>query len=299
MKQYTWMTGKRVSKFGTLLKRAFNNWLSRDPFREGAVIGYYTIFALPGLLVVIITLTSIVFGAELVNGHLHKEISSVMGTDTADQIQALLSASLMHKDSYVATIIGLVTMLIGATAVFAELQTSFNAIWHVESVSKRSGVVKFLLTRIFSFGLILSIAFLLLISLVFSSLLAALGMWIQEYWGASFLTLFWIVNSVFSVAVITLLFALMLKILPDARIKWHSVWVGACIMSVLFVLGKSAIGLYFGSVHPGLGYGAAGSIVLILLWTSYSTMIVFFGAEFTKVYADDREESQQAKVVGL
>ena len=144
----------------------------------------------------------------------------------------------------------------------------------------------FLKTRLFSFGLIISIAFLLLISLVISSVLSALGSWISGHGSESLLVLFKILNFIISVGIITLLFALMFKILPDAKIQWNFVWVGAFFTAVLFTLGKSALGLYFGKADPGSGYGAAGSIILILLWTSYSSMIVFFGAEFTKVYAE-------------
>ena len=261
-------------------------WYDHDPFREGAIIAYNAIFAIPGLLVVVITFAGYFFGDDAVSGHLHKQLSSVMGVDIADQIQKMIIMALKSKDSVMATIIGIATIIIGATAVFVELQKTLNNIWQVKVSDTKSDFWMFIKTRLFSFGLIISIAFLLLISLVLSSLLSAIGTWVQQYWSESFLVLFKVLNTIFSLAIITSLFALMFKILPDARIKWPSVWIGAFVTSFLFVIGKSALGLYFGKANPGSGYGAAGSIILILIWTSYSSMIVFFGAEFTKTYSD-------------
>lgn len=261
-------------------------WYDHDPFREGAIIAYNAIFAIPGLLVVVITFAGYFFGDDAVSGHLHKQLASVMGVDIADQIQKMIIMALKSKDSVMATIIGIATIIIGATAVFVELQKTLNNIWQVKVSDTKSDFWMFIKTRLFSFGLIISIAFLLLISLVLSSLLSAIGTWVQQYWSESFLILFKVLNTIFSLAIITSLFALMFKILPDARIKWPSVWIGAFVTSFLFVIGKSALGLYFGKANPGSGYGAAGSIILILIWTSYSSMIVFFGAEFTKTYSD-------------
>jgi membrane protein len=277
---------KRSVKIGPMLLTTLKNWFARDPFREGAIIAYYSIFALPGLLVVIITISGYFFGAEVVSGHLHNQIAEAMGPDAADQVQGLLIMSLKSKDSLMATIIGLVTILIGATAVFAQLQQSLNTIWEVKVSTTKSGILTFLKVRLFSFGLIISIAFLLLISLVISSLISSLGSWIEQYWSATSLVVFEILNMFLSLGIIALLFAMMFKILPDAKIRWRSVWIGGFLTSLLFVIGKTALGLYFGKANPGSGYGVAGSVILILLWTSYSSMIVYLGAEFTKVYSD-------------
>lgn len=270
-----------------LLKTTFKKWNEHDPFREGAVIAYSAIFALPGLLVMVIILVGYFFGTDVVSGRLHQEIARAMGTSTADEIQQMITVALSAKDSIWATILGIVVIIIGAAGIFVELQKTFNIIWEVKVIPYRSGVWKFIRTRLFSFGLILSIAFLLLISLVISSLLSGLGSWIEKYWSESFLILLKLINFIFSLAIISAVFALIFKFLPDAKIKWHSVWFGAIVTSLLFILGKSALGLYFGTAHPGSGYGAAGSIVLILIWTSYSSIIVFFGAEFTKAYSDE------------
>jgi len=276
----------RFDKTGTLLKITFKKWYDHDPFREGAIIAFNAIFAIPGLLVVVLTLAGYFFGGDVVSGHLHKQLALVMGREIADQVQNMIIMSMKSKDSILATIIGIATIIIGATAVFVEFQKTLNNIWEVKASTKKSGLWTFAKTRLFSFGLIISIAFLLLISLVVSSLLSALGSWAQKYWAESLLILFKVLNSVFSLTIITSLFAMMFKILPDAKIKWQSVWIGAFVTSFLFVIGKSALGLYFGKANPGYGYGAAGSIILILIWTSYSSMIVFFGAEFTKAYSD-------------
>ncbi len=276
----------KLRKIREVFKITIKKWWGRDPFRESAVIAYNAIFSLPGLLVVVVTVAGYFFGAEAVSGKLHQQISEAMGPDTAYQIKEMLAAANKSKDSWWATAIGVLVIIIGATGVFVQLQKSLNNIWEVKASEKKSGMLTLLRTRLFSFGLILSIAFLLLVSLVVSSVLAALGDWISGFGAESLLILFKIINFIISVGIITLLFALMFKILPDAKIQWNFVWVGAFCTALLFTLGKSALGLYFGKADPGSGYGAAGSIILILLWTSYSSMIVFFGAEFTKVYTE-------------
>ena len=209
-----------------------------------------------------------------------------MGSDTADQIQSIVMIASKSKDSLWATIMGIAIIIFGATGVFAQLQKSLNTIWEVKASATKSGILSFLKTRIFSFGLIVSIAFLLLVSLVVSSMLSAFSSWVVQNWSESLLIMFQILSFIFSLGIIAVLFALMFKFLPDAKIRWSTVWIGAVVTSMLFVIGKTALGLYFGKADPGSGYGAAGSIILILLWTSYSSMIVFFGAEFTKVYSD-------------
>lgn len=269
-----------------ILNNAFKKWKSRDPFRESSVIAFNAIFSLPGLMVVIVTTASYFFGSELINKHLHDTISSALGADTADQIQEMIVVAIRNKDSIWATILGIATILLGATGVFVQMQKSLNIIWEVKTVPGKSGIWKYIKTRLFSFGLILSIAFLLLISLVISSMLAAAGEWIRARWTDLSIMIFSILDYAASLAIITILFAMMFKILPDAKIKWRYVWVGAFVTALLFIIGKTLLGLYFGKAEPGSGYGAAGSIVLILLWTSYSAMIVFFGAEFTKAYSD-------------
>lgn len=271
-----------------MLKTALLKWYDRDPFREGAIIAYYAIFSLPGLLVLVITLAGYFFGAEAVSGQLNKQISDAIGTDSASMVETMVKSSMMSDDSIWATILGIGTIIFGATGVFAQFQKSINNIWEVEASTSKSGIWLFLKSRLFSFGLIVTLAFLLLISLVLSSMLSAFSDWIANSFSESLVVVFVVFDAVLSLGIVTVLFAMMFRILPDAKIKWKSVWIGAFITAVLFAIGKWALGLYFGTANPASGYGAAGTIILILLWASYSSMIVFFGAEFTKVYSDNR-----------
>ncbi len=271
---------------GTLLKRAFKNWYNRDPLRESSIIAYNAIFSLPGLLVVVVTLVGYFFGVDVVSGRLHQQIAGAMGAETANQVQDIIIAAKRSRDSWWATTLGVITIFIGATGVFIEMQKTLNTIWDVKATTEKSGIWVFLKTRLFSFGLIVSIAFLLLISLVVSSMLSAFSTWALYYWSSSLMVLFQAVNFIFSLAIVTVLFAFIFKILPDAKIKWNFVWIGAFLTALLFEVGKFALGFYFGKANPGSGYGTAGSIILIMLWTSYSSAIVFFGAEFTKAYSD-------------
>lgn len=269
-----------------MLKTALLKWYDRDPFREGAIIAYYAIFSLPGLMVLVITVAGYFFGDAAVSGQLNNQISAAVGEDSAKMIQQVVKSSMESKDSLWATILGIATIILGATAVFAQFQKSINTIWEVKTSTSKSGIWLFVQSRLFSFGLIITIAFLLLISLLISSSLTAFSHWIQQYISHFLMVIFVVADFALSLGITTVLFAMMFKILPDAKIKWKSVWVGAFITSILFEIGKFALSLYFGTAYPASGYGAAGSIILILLWTSYSSMIVFYGAEFTKVYSD-------------
>lgn len=276
----------RLKGVPKIAKNAFKKWIKKDPFRESSVIAYAAIFSLPGLMVVIVTLASYFFGDELVNQHIHETIAGAMGRDTADQIQQMIIVASQSRDSIWATILGVLTIFIGATGVFVQVQKSLNIIWEVKADTNKSGVWKFIKMRLFSFGLILSIAFLMLMSLVISAILSAAGQWLRNHWNESVLWIFNILNFAFSLGIIAFLFAMMFQILPDAKVKWKSVWVGGIVTAVLFVIGKTLLGFYFGKVEPGSGYGAAGSIILIMLWTTYTSMIVFYGAEFTRAYTD-------------
>lgn len=275
----------KFKEIGRLLKTAFKTWWAKDPFRESAVIAYYAIFALPGLLVMIIALAGYFFGRDAVNEHLAKEITATMGADTAEQIKIMTAKASEIKNSVWATIIGVFTIVLGATGVFAQFQKSLNIIWEVKADETKSGIWNLIKVRLFSFGLIVSIAFILIVSLVISTMLSAFGNWLSGQFSDSLLVILLVINLILSFLIITILFALMFKFLPDAKIKWRHVWVGSLVTAFLFEMGKFGLGLYFGKADPGSGYGAAGSVILILLWASYSSMIVFYGAEFTKAYA--------------
>jgi len=274
-----------IKNFGKLLKITFKEWNHKDPFRQSAVIAYYAIFSIPGLLVLIIAITGYFFGKDVVNQSILAQVSSTMGADTATQIKGMLVKASLSKSTIWGSIIGIVILLAGATGVFIELQKTLNTIWLVKSVPQK-GILPFLKARLFSFGLILAIAFLLLISLVISTALAAMSNWIRTDASGLMVIIFNILNFIFSLAIISILFALMYKILPDAKIKWKHVWLGSLVAGILFTIGKTALAFYFGKAEPASVYGTAGSIILILLWVSYSSMIMFFGAEFTAAYAN-------------
>ena len=274
----------KIQDLGELFKKTFKEWNDKDPFRQSAVIAYYAIFSIPGLLVLIIAITGYFFGKDAVNENILAQISSTLGADTAAQIKEILIKASESKSTVWGSIIGGITILVGATGVFVELQVTLNAIWQVKVVPKK-GILPILKARLFSFGLILAIAFLLTISLVLSTALAAVGMLIKGGESAFVVMIFNVLNFVFSLVIISFLFALMFKVLPDAKVQWKHVWLGSILTGLLFTIGKTALAFYFSTAEPASVYGAAGSVILILLWVSYSSMILFFGAEFTFIYA--------------
>lgn len=275
-----------IQKIFTVLKNAFVNWFAKDPLRESGIIAYYAIFSLPGLLVVILTLAGYFFGRDAVNNQVAAQFTATMGVETANQIQDIIVQASRMRNSLLTTVVGVITILVGATGVFAEFQNALNSIWGVKLDPGKSGIWQIIRVRLFSFGLIISIAFLLIISLLISALIAGFGAWLSGHFSESFLLLLQVLNTGLSFMILSALFALMFKILPDAKIKWKHVWIGSFVTALLFGIGKYALGIYFSSVNPGTGYGAAGSIILIMLWVTYSSAIVLFGAEFTHAYAN-------------
>lgn len=286
----------------SLLKKTYKAWNADDPFRQSAVIAYYAIFSLPALLVIIIAFAGAVFGTEAVTGQLSTQISGMMGGKTAEQVEEMVANASIGNKSLWATIIAIATLILGATGVFIQLQKTLNIIWDVEPVKKTkrsfgSKIWLYLRTRLLSFGIILSIGFLLLVSLVISSLLSLFSNWMEARFPDITVVLIQIANFIISLGLITVLFALMFKFLPDAEIRWREVWTGAFITALLFSIGKFALGFYFGKSDPGSAYGAAGSVVLIMLWISYSCMILFFGSEFTRQYATKDGDEIQPKSI--
>lgn len=282
-----------------LLKKTFKLWNAKDPFRESAVIAYFSIFSIPALLVIVINVAGLVFSKEGISNYLYSQIAGLMGPATAESVKGMIAVASTIGKSVWATIAGIAAMLMGATGVFAQLQKSLNTIWEVKANPTKENILTTIKMRVFSFGLIVSISFLLLVSLVISTLLSAAS----EHLGRNFSDIISYVvdglNYIVSFGVITVLFALIYKVLPDVKITWSIVWTGAMVTALLFVIGKFAIGLYSSSADPGSVYGAAGSVILILLWVSYSSMIVFFGAEFTKVYADQYQRKPPPKKIAV
>lgn len=266
-----------------LFKDAYRSWNAKDPFRQSAAVAYYAIFSLPALLVIIISIAGLFFGTEAVNQSVMDQIAKTMGHETAGQVKEMLASAVKSRTSIWATIIGIVVLISGAVGVFLELQKSLNMIWEVQT-KKQTGIWPVIRARLFSFGLVMAIGFLLLVSLVVSTALAAISGWLNAGDSAWLAVLFHTIDFAISFLVISTLFALMFKILPDVKNSWRHVFIGGMVTGILFLIGKTAITFYFGKANPASGYGAAGSIILILLWVSYSSMILFFGAEFTKAY---------------
>jgi len=273
----------QLKNLSYLFKTTFKEWNKKDPFRQSAVISYYAIFSLPGLLVLIVTLVGYFFSKDVVTQNIINQITSTFGSTIASQIKAVLINSGQTKQTILGTIIGVGVLLIGASGVFIALQKTLNEIWQIKAPEK-TGIWIAVKSRLFSFGLILAIAFLLLISLVVSTALSAVGDWIRTDESETLVFIFNCINFVVSLIVISFLFGLIFKVLPDTKIRWKHVWFGALLTGVLFTIGKTALAFYFGKATPESAYGAGGSIVLMLLWVSYSSMILFFGAEFTYTY---------------
>jgi len=250
----------------------------------GAALAYYTLFSLAPLLLLVIAIAGIVFGADAARGHVMAQLGGLIGEEGATAVQGLLKSASEPAKSILASGISILTLIVGATSTFAELQSDLDRIWRAPEVVKPSGIWGLLRTRLMSFGLIVSIGFLLLVSLVVSAGLAALGTWWGSWFGGWVITL-QIVNQIVSLLFVTALFALMYRILPSVRVGWEDVWHGAFATAVLFTVGKFAIGMYLGKAGVQSGFGAAGSIVVLLVWVFYSSQIFLLGAEFTWLYA--------------
>ncbi|HEX7015338.1 MAG TPA: YihY/virulence factor BrkB family protein [Cyclobacteriaceae bacterium] len=274
---------KKVRTYARIMKETLKRWFDRDPFRSSTVIAYYSLFSLPGLLIVLITALGYVYGTDQVTDKIITQIQGVVGSKVANDVRAIATEAAALEDNTFAYIVGIAAIIFGATGVFYHIQQSLNVIWEVKPKPKQR-FLKLLRDRLFSFGIILAIGFLLLISLAVSTLITALSEWVTRTVSESLRILFHAIDIILSLGIITVLFAAIYKFLPDVKIAWRHVWGGAIITSLLFVIAKFALGLYFGLNDPGSAYGAAGSIILILLWSSYSGMILLFGAEFTHVH---------------
>ena len=266
----------------SLVREAVARWLDDYAPSMGAALSYYTIFSIAPLLVIVIAVAGFAFGNDAASGALFGQLRGMLGDEGAAVAQRLVASAREPRTSLFATLAGLVTMVIGATTVLAELQSALNRIWRAPPV--KSGLWTMLRSRLLSLSLILAIGFLLLVSLVASAAMAALGQWGAPYFGRM-KWLFEIVNVALSLAMVTVLFAMIYKILPRVRIGWRDVWTGAAVTAILFTLGKSLIGLYLGRSAVTSGFGAAGSVVVLLAWVYYSAQIFLLGAEFTAVYA--------------
>ncbi len=275
-----------VGALGVIFWRSLSGWWNDNVPRLGASLAYYTLFALAPILVVAIAIGGLVFGPEAVRGEIVGQIQGLIGREGAMAVQAMLEGASRRSSSIVATVAGIITFFLGATGAFLELQTALNSIWHVEPKSDGSFWRELIMQRVISFGLVVAMGFLLLTSLLVSAALAA----IHQYLGNAFpgvVVLWEALNVIVSLTVITLLFALIYKVLPDVQLSWRDVWVGGLVTAGLFTIGRLVIGLYLGTASIGSTYGAAGSVIVILVWVYYSSQIILLGAEFTRAYVDE------------
>jgi membrane protein len=283
-----------LGKVWTLIKETASDWMSDDAPRLAASLAFYTLLSLAPIIVIAVSIAGLAFGPEAAKGQIAGELGAIVGTDAAKGVETVVASAKSPASGTLATVVGIGTLFIGASGVFGELQFALNRIWEVKAREGRGiwGAIK---DRFFSFTMVLSVAFLLLVSLVLSAVLSAVG---KTFTGLlpGGEAVWQVVNFVFSFAMVTGLFALIYKVVPDATIRWKDVWPGALATALLFTIGKSLLGIYLGKASVGSSYGAAGSIVVLVIWVYYSAQILFLGAEFTQVYA--RFRGQEIKPTG-
>lgn len=273
---------KRIVTFFRMLKQSAQSFSDDDAIKLSASLSYSTIFAIAPFLVIVIGLASTVFGKEAVQGRVYYQIKSLIGPDAAAQVQTIIANVELKDQGIWGTIIGSVLLIIAATGVFTEIQGSINYMWGIKAKPKK-GLVKLLVNRLISFSLVVSIGFILLVSLILNSLMDVFYDRLLRLFNDTSVDILYGVNIVIIFAIITLLFTVMFKILPDAKIRWKDSMAGAAFTAVLFIIGKFLIGFYIGNSKLGATYGTAASIVVILLWVYYTSIILYFGAEFTKI----------------
>lgn len=270
--------------FLSLLKKAVAAWNADYAPSMGAALSFYSLFSLAPLLLITIAVAGTVFGEEAARGQVVGTLSGLIGQDGASAVEELVKSAHKPSTSFIASVVSLLTLTIGATSVFAELQSALDRIWRAPAQAQRSGIMALLRGRLLSFGLVVSIGFLLLVSLMFSAALEALGSYGSRLLPGWEVVLQWL-NTVVSFVITGAMFAAVYRVLPSVRIAWRDVWTGAWMTALLFTIGKSAISLYLGKAAVTSAFGAAGSLVVLLIWVYYSAQVFLLGAEFTWVYA--------------
>jgi membrane protein len=267
-----------------LLKRTVAQWIEDQPFQLASSLSYYTLFSLAPLLIIVIAIAGFAFGRDAAEHQIVGTIQGMIGQQSAKAVQEMIqNAGSQPKTGILSAVIGVVTLILGAGGVVGQLQTSLNTIWGV-TPKPGQGVWGFVRQRFISFAMVLSIGFLLLVSLVISAVVTSLTQFMGSFLGGAEIVAH-VLDLFVSFILVTALFAMIYKFLPDVRIQWRDVWIGAALTSVLFTVGKFLIGLYLGHSGVSSAYGAAGSLITVLLWVYYSSLIFFLGAEFTQVYA--------------
>lgn len=278
-----------MNKIWKLLKETFSNFMGNDPMIYSAAIAFYTIFSLPAIILIMITVAGIVFGQENVSGQLYNEISQAIGSESAQTIQKIVENAITEDSSWISTLISIATLLFSATTVFVTLQTSLNKVWGMKAKPK-SGIIKLVLDRVLSFAMVSGLGFLLAVSLLLDTLISLFSDWINNSFESISAVLISGIEKALSFAILTLVFGMLFKTLPDAKIRWKDTWLGAAVTTLLFIIGKFLISIYIGNSSLSTTYGAAGSFVIILIWVYYSSVIVLFGAEitqsFTRLFGD-------------
>ena len=276
---------KLLQKAWQILKQTVVNFFQDDSFSYASSIAFYTIFSLPAILIISLSVGATVYERDVVQQELINQIGRLIGPSSAAEIEKILLNAALDSTGTLARIVGIGTLIFSATTVFVSLQTSLNKIWGIKPKPER-GIVKYLIDRLLSLAMVISIGFLLLVSLIIDTLLVVLQTTLSKFLEGWTLYIVTGTNIAISLALITAIFAMLFKVLPDAKIKWRDVWVGAMVTTVLFTIGKFLIGFYLGNSSVNSAYGAAGSLVIILVWVYYSTVILLFGAELTSVYAE-------------
>ena len=275
---------KKIITVYAYLRQVFTEFLEDNILKYSASLAYYTVFSLAPVLIVIISICGLLFGKEAIEGHIYSQIKGFVGSDAAAQVQDTIKNIHLTGHNIFATIVSIIILLIGATGIFGEVQDSLNKIWGLR-IKKRAPWWRLIINRLLSFSLIISIGFVMMVSLLLNAIISAFGNFMGRYFSEFSIVLVQITDSVLTFVITTFLFSLMFKVLPDAKIKWKDVFIGGLITSLFFTLGKLAIGYYLGSSNIANVYGAAGSIMIIMVWVYYSSIILYLGAEFTKVYA--------------
>ena len=278
---------KNLHFWGKTLKETFLQWNNSSATRDSASLAYYSIFSIPGLLIIIIWIAGNFLGEEAIRGQITNQINDLMGEEAALSIQEMIASALIDKENILMKTIGVVSLIYGGTTVFFQLQKSLNKLWNVEAAPKKA-ILKFLLDRANSLGMIVVIGFLLMITMVLSSMISLLNNFIMYQLGYETYLLMTSVNFLFGFVLVSLVFAFMFKVLPDAEISFKAVWPGALLTATLFTIGKFLLSLYFAELKPTSVFGTAGTVILIMMWINYSCMLIFFGAEFTKVYSKNK-----------
>lgn len=277
-----------------LAKESVTAWIDDYAPSMGAAIAYYSLFSIAPLLLIAITIAGLFFGADAARGEVFDQLRSLIGNEGAAALEGLIKSVSQPANTWIGMITGVVLLIAGATTVVTELQTALDRIWRAPAPKSQSGILKWIRSRLLSLGLVAAIGFLLIVSLIASAAISALSRWWGGWFG-DWKNVLEVVNQVVSFALITGLFALVYKVLPRVRIAWSDVWVGAGVTSLLFAIGKFLIGYYIGTSSVASGFGAAASVVVLLVWVYYSAQIFLLGAEFTWVYAHRFGSRQQDK----